>query len=60
MNKFCEILFSKLFGYQRSAANLGYACEIFGGLGPSGLGGDRECTYMTVHKPKLKFIFKQD
>jgi hypothetical protein len=31
-----------------SAANLGYACKLFGGLGlPACLGGDRDCTNST-------------
>jgi hypothetical protein len=28
-----KFIFPNFFGYQCSAANLGYACEIFGGLG---------------------------
>jgi hypothetical protein len=34
MKIFGEIIFPTFFGYQRSAANLGYVCEIFWGLGP--------------------------
>jgi hypothetical protein len=32
--KSLKFFFQFFFGYQRTAANLGHACEIFGGLGP--------------------------
>jgi hypothetical protein len=46
---------SKLNSY---ACNRGSACEKLGDPRPAGLGGDRKCTDMTVHKPKLKFIYR--
>jgi hypothetical protein len=42
-------------GYQRSAANLGYSCKFFGGLGPLEIENAQ-----TVHKPKLKFLYIED
>jgi hypothetical protein len=44
----------KKIGYRGFTANLGYACENLGGLGP--LVWEEMDPAQTVHKPKLKFI----
>jgi hypothetical protein len=46
----------KKIGYRGFTANLGYACENLGGLGP--LVWEEIDPAQTVHKPKLKFIYR--
>jgi hypothetical protein len=59
--KFSEnFFFQNYFGLSRFHIQYGACLRNFGGSRPAGLGGDRECTDMTVHKPKLKFIYIAD
>jgi hypothetical protein len=51
-----KFFFPNFLGYHGSTSNLEHACENLGGLGP--LVWEEIENAQTVHKPKLKFIYR--